>query len=84
MAEISHSASGPLLRSPTSPSRRLRDGPRQFLQTYGFVAREASEENEESAAAEVAAAAAAAAAAAEAEAAAAACCCKLEQTSLQS
>ncbi len=47
--------------SPTSPSRRLRDGPRQLFQTYGFVAREASEQDEESAAAEVAAAAAAAA-----------------------
>ena len=54
--------------SPTSPSRQLRDGPIKLLQTYGFVAREASEEDEESAAAEVAAAAAAAAAA-EAEAA---------------
>jgi hypothetical protein len=60
-----------------------RDGPRQFTQTYGFSARNASEEEEESAAAQAAAAAAAAATAEAAEAAAAACCCKLEQTSLQ-
>ena len=52
---------------PDAVSRRLRDGPRQLFQTYGFVAREAPEEDEESAAAKVAAAAAAAAAA-EAEA----------------
>jgi hypothetical protein len=35
---------------------QLQDEPRQLFQTYGFVAREASEEDEESASAEVAAA----------------------------
>ncbi len=78
MAEISHSASGPLL--PLLPGGfEMDQDSHSKLIMYGFVAREASEEDEESATAEVAAAAAAAAAA-EAEAAAAACCCKLEKS----
>jgi hypothetical protein len=64
--------------------RRLANGPRQFFQTYGFIARNTSEKDEESAAAQASAAAAAAATAELAEAAEAACSCKLEQTSLQS
>ena len=64
---------------------RLRDEPRQLSQSYGFIARNASEEDKKSAAFEAvgAAAAAATAKAAGAAPAAAACCCKLEQTSLQ-
>jgi hypothetical protein len=54
---------------------------RQSLQTYGCIAREASEEDEESVAAAAAAIATAAAAAEAVEAAAAAGCSKLEHTS---
>jgi hypothetical protein len=61
---------------------RLQDGPGQCFQTYGLVARDASEEDEESAA--LSAVAEAAAAAEAAEAAAAAGCGKLELTSLKS
>ncbi len=64
---------------------RLRDGPGQCFQTYGLVARDASEEDEESAALSAVAEAAAAADAAEAAAASAAAGCgKLEITSLKS
>jgi hypothetical protein len=59
--------------------RLLRDGPRQFSQTYGFLARNAFEEEGKSAAAQAEATAAAAATAEAAEAAEAACGCKLEE-----
>jgi hypothetical protein len=64
---------------------RLRDdGPRQVSQSYGFNARNKSEEDEESAAAQAVGAAAAATTAKAAEVAEAAqcctCVCKLEQT----
>jgi hypothetical protein len=58
-----------LVRLQLCMCRQLRDETRQFFQTNGSIARNASEEDKESAAAQAAAAAAAAAAAEAAEAA---------------